>query len=94
MAWFPWVAMPKRSQRPDELIDWLRYSAIAFGAPAQFVDGIEDLYAFSVQDERIEELEEKLDAAKDMIARVRKEMEASISADARIEAIQDILDED
>jgi hypothetical protein len=94
MAWFPWVAMPTRSQTPDELIDWLRYSAIQFGAPVRFIDSIEELYAFSVQDERIEELEGKLSDAEYVIGRIREEAGASISAEARIEAIQDILDED
>jgi hypothetical protein len=95
MAWLPWAELPRRSNiTPYELIDWLRHRAIEFGASTAFIDAIDGLYAYSTQDERIEELEEELEDAENMIARIRKEAEASVNVEARIEAIQDILDED
>lgn len=50
MAWSPWA---RSNLRPDELIDWLRYRAIEFKAPPAFIDGIEELYAYSTQDEAL-----------------------------------------
>jgi hypothetical protein len=95
MVWLPWVELPRRSNlTPDELIDWLRHRAIEFGAPTAFVDAIDDLVLSETAQEEISKLQEELDDAEDMIARIRKEAKSSLDAEARIEAIQDILDED
>lgn len=95
MAWFPWAQPPARSNlTTGEVVDWLRYRAIEFGAPSAFIDALDDLVLAETAREEIDELQEKLNDAEDMIARIRREMGASVSEEARIEAIQDILDED
>ena len=88
---------------PYELIDWLRYRAIEFKAPTAFIDGIEELYAYSTQDERIEELEEQLETAeeqletaeeqRDDLKRVLKNLLADRENDKAIDEAQDVLDE-
>jgi len=64
--------MPKRALREHELIDWLRYSAIEFGAPARFVDGLDDLHSLTGANEEINELTEKLEAAQGLLDDVRE----------------------
>jgi len=87
MAWFPWVNMPKRSQSPDELIDWLRYSAIEFGAPPQFIDSIEGLGSAELSETaqaEFQELENELANLKIQHAAMR---------DALISLLEDPADE-
>lgn len=62
MTWFPWVAVPARSNiTTGEVVDWLRYRAIDFGAPSAFVDALDDLVLAETAQEEIDELTEKLE---------------------------------
>lgn len=96
MAWLPWAELPARSNlQASELIDWLRYRAIEFKAPAAFIDGIEELYAYITQDERIEELEESLETAeeqRDDLKHVLKNLLADRESDKAIDEAQGVLD--
>lgn len=72
MSWFPWTAIPKRSNMTTgEVVDWLRYRAIDFGAPSAFVDAIDDLGLSETAQEEIEELKEKLAVFEDRWAYVK-----------------------
>lgn len=80
MAWFPWAAMPARSNMTTgEVIDWLRYRAIDFGAPSAFIDALDDLGLSETAQEEIDELTEKLETAEEALA-VFKERRSEIRA--------------
>jgi hypothetical protein len=60
MSWFPWASAPARSNMTaGELIDWLRYRAIDFGMPPQFIDAV-DALDLSDKDAEIEKLGDDL----------------------------------
>jgi hypothetical protein len=49
----------------SELIDWLRYSAIAGGMPQQFIDRVDELADMADQAAQVEELADELTDAKE-----------------------------
>jgi hypothetical protein len=60
MSWFPWAPAPVRSNMTTgELIDWLRYRAIDFGMPPQFIDAV-DALDVTDKDAAIERLGDEL----------------------------------
>lgn len=68
MAWLPRTELPARANiSQQELLDWLRYKAIAFGAPQLFIDAIDSLYDVVNQDEEIYELTKQRDALYDAL---------------------------
>jgi predicted transcriptional regulator len=103
MAWFPWVAMPVRPQSAGELIDWLRYSAIDFGAPPQFIDSIDGLRDLVGVGKEIEELgdeitavEEQRDALKEALKELIEKLEDEDSPVVKEQALdhaRTVLDE-
>jgi hypothetical protein len=96
-VFLPWTEIPRRSSmRPDEFLDWLRAAAIGFGTPQTFIDSIDELYGYSTQDERIEELEENLETTeeqRDDLKRVLKNLLADRENDKAANEAQDVLDE-
>lgn len=56
----------------EELIDWLRYRAIEFGAPPQFVDAIDDLGTIINQEDEIAELTEERDDVLTMLRMAKR----------------------
>lgn len=72
VAWFPWAQPPARSNlTAGEVVDWLRYRAIEFGAPTAFIDALDDLVLAETAQEEIDELREKLEAAKERLCMAR-----------------------
>lgn len=72
MAWFPWAQPPARSNlTTGEVVDWLRYRAIEFGAPTAFIDALDDLVLAETAQEEIDELTEKLETVKERLCMAR-----------------------
>lgn len=107
--WLPWTELPKRSNiTPYELIDWLRYRAIEFGAPPLFIDAIEGLGSAELSETataEIQELENQLTAAtderdelKDAVQKLLKAIDDTDSdphgpfIEKEMEAVQAVLD--
>jgi hypothetical protein len=62
MSWFPWAPAPVRSNMTTgELIDWIRYRAIDFGMPPQFIDCVDDLHSLDGLETENEELKAELE---------------------------------
>ena len=73
MSWFPWVAPPARSNLSvTELCDWLRYRAIEFGAPPQFIDAIDYVDTLEGLKAANEELEVEVEIANDALDDLKK----------------------
>lgn len=65
---------------PEELILWLRYSAIAGGMPTQFIDAVDKLDYLTTFESEVEKVGKKLSDAKDDIADLYKELGALVGA--------------
>lgn len=64
--------MPARSNMTTgEVVDWLRYRAIDFGAPTAFIDALDDLVLAETAQEDIEELRDELEAVKERLCMAR-----------------------
>jgi hypothetical protein len=97
--WLPWTELPKRSNiTPYELIDWLRYRAIEFGAPPLFIDAIEGLGSAELSETataEIQELEKQLTAAtdqRDAFESALKEVVAELIGQWTAKSVQEALD--
>ena len=80
----------------SEFIDWLRYRAIDFGMPPQFIDCVDDLHTLCGADTEIAELKEELDLMEDQRDALRaalKSLLADPNDDDRREVAQGVLDE-
>lgn len=94
MAWFPWAALPARSNMTTgEVVDWLRYRAIDFGAPTVFIDALDDLVLAETAQEEIDELREELDAAKGLLDDVREALKEKLSLSEIVEIVENLVKE-
>jgi hypothetical protein len=79
-----------------ELIDWLRYRAIDFGMPSQFIDCIDDVRAIGDQDAEIGALKDELEEAeyqRDQARTILRQLiQASDAETERPEKIEDVVD--
>jgi hypothetical protein len=71
-----------------ELIDWLRYRAIDFGMPPQFIDAVDELVLSETAQEDIDSLKEELEEAeyrRDQARTILRQLIAASDQDADLD---------